>query len=117
MRHDVDVPDALPRLVRGFRAAADADAGVGAEEVDGAVFGFDAFDEVADIVFLGDVRLEGDAADLGRDRFRAGAVEIGADDAFGTFLGEALRHRAADAARRAGDDDGLVLELHRAFLV
>ena len=92
--------------------AAAADAGVGEEDVDGAEPPLGFGNQLLDVRFPGDVAGHGQAPDVVGDDPQAIGIAVGHDDAFGAFLGIAPRHRLADAARRAGDDADLVLDLH-----
>jgi hypothetical protein len=116
MRHDVDVPDALPFFVGHFCAAAEADARIGAEEINGSVPGFDRLDEVFDIRLFGDIGGEGDTADFLRGGRSTFAVQVGADDEFRAFSREPLSERPADPARSPGHHDNTIFDLHARLL-
>ncbi len=92
--------------------AAAADAGIGEEDVDRPVMPLGLGDQVPDVGFLGDVAGDGDALDVLGDGLETAGIAVGHDHALGAFLGIAPRDRLADAARRAGDDADLVLDLH-----
>ena len=106
-------PDSIPVVVGGLGAAADADAGVRAEEVDRSVRCLGSLDEPDHLGLDRDVRRHGDrgssgSGDLSRHRRGTVRVEVGDDDARGAVRAEPPSKRAPDATRAAGDDDDLV---------
>ena len=119
MRHDVDRPALRKRLVGGAagihrqRIEAAADAGVGTKQRNRAEFSFGFLDDVDDVLFLADIAFERRAIDRGRDRFRAGQIEIGDHDLGRTGAMKGLAERAPDAVGAAGDNHDLAGHLHR----
>ena len=114
MRHDVQVPAAHPVGVGRVLVLPHGNAGIGAEQVDAAVFLGHLRHQRLDLGFVGDVggHGRGDGADAVHRLLGAGGVAVGNDDGCGMVFGEALAHGAADARSAAGDDDDLVGELH-----
>ncbi len=114
MGHDMHLPGAGPVGVAGrggMGGFAQGQPGIGTEQVDRAECGFGGADEVLDVGLPRDVAGKAEAAE-GRGHGAGGAtVEIGHDDARAPGR-EAPGHRRADAACPAGDDDGLVLQVH-----
>ena len=95
----------------------DLDAGIGDEDIDRAERLDRARDAVIDLVFLGHVHADADgslgAAELLGGRHGAILVEIGNHHA-AARLDIALGDFMADAARGAGDEGNLAVELHAA---
>src|SRR5690606_3801642 len=109
--HDVDVPRARPRLLRGLRAAVFGDPGVAAVEVDVAEFLPGAAHEGAHAVLARRVSGDGDRAQFPRDRLDRRTVEVGQDEP-GTLGGERTCEGGTDAAARPGDDDAGAVQVH-----
>ena len=112
MRHAVDLPVALPLLVRCLQAAARDDSRVREVDVDSPVLLFGLADELADARFAADVAGDRKSLHFIGNRLQAFRVQVGDDDAGCTFCSKSLRGSAADAARRAGDDADLALQVH-----
>ena len=115
VRLGIDPPDGVPHLVGLIEALAEADAGVGAKQVDGAEAAFGVVDQIDQLGLDAHIDLAGGgpgyANALGHG-CGAVAVQIRHHHLARSFSGEPLAHRFADAARTAGDDDGLVLNFH-----
>jgi len=112
LRHEVDLPDAVPGLVRDLGAARHEDAGVRAEEVDRAVVALGGLDQRREVGLARHIHAVPYPARLARGPLRALSVEVGADDEPRAFASEPQRHRAADAAGSTGDDDDLPFDAH-----
>ena len=113
---DVDAEGPLPvglaRLADEFGAE---HAGVEADEVERAEFGFDAVGEGALGGFVGHVELDGEGADLERFNIAGGRsdgvlLDVGQDDVC-AFACEGEGDAASDAAAGAGDERGFAAEV------
>src|SRR4051812_6017335 len=110
----LDRVDALAAL--DGEAGDGGDAGVREDDVDPAVCRDGVVEERLDLRLVrhvGDERADGAAGErVGRGR-EQGGVDVGERDA-GAAVGQHLREREAEAARRAGDDDAAVAHLEEA---
>jgi hypothetical protein len=112
VRHDVDLPGGLELVVGCLGTPSGAGhAGVGEEEVDGAVSLLGGGDERDDARLAPHVGDDGQPVDLIGDRSHARLVAVGQHHA-GALGGEAGRARPADAAAGSGDDDVLAGQFH-----
>jgi hypothetical protein len=113
----VDRPDPRPRIVGDLDAAVDDDPGVGAEEIDAPERILGPRDQRLDVILLGHVGRHGQGGMTGRLDGRRGlrrspAVHVRHHDRPGAPLGEGEAERPADAARAAGDDRDLPVDVH-----
>ena len=110
-------PAHVPVGVGGGLLALARQAGVGEEHVDRAILGFGCGDQGPDVFFLPDIGGDGEPVDVTRDLSEALArgPEIGDHDAASAGVCKGARGRFADAARAAGDDTDLVLDVHVRF--
>ena len=105
---EVDLLDALPGLQAGVQdrvVVGRRDARVVEGDVDGAVGVVRGLEERLDLLGVGDVDLDEDAADLLGGGLARGLVDVAADDVR-ALGGEPAGGGEADAAARAGDDGG-----------
>ena len=113
MRHHVDVPGFLPRLVgRLGPAHAPGHARVGDEDVDRPVGLGRLRDQRLHAALARGVELHREAAELAGDRLGRREVTIGDDDRARALLRQAPRERSADPPAAARDDDVPPRELH-----
>ena len=112
MGHDMDVPVALPVLVRRMLVSEQAKARIGAEDVDRAVVGFRSGHQVPDCRFARHVAGDSEAPNPVCDRAHCVILPVDADHSFRAFGREALSQGPADSAAGAGHHRHLVLKLH-----
>ncbi len=117
LAEEVDLPRCGPPGVGCLRAAARRDAGVRAEEVDGAERLLRGRDEPLHLALVAHVAFDADrGAARAVDELGSGAcavaVDVGDRDRCAVG-GEAPRERAPDAGGSTGDDDLLPRDLHR----
>ena len=116
MRHDVDIPDVLPLIIRGFGASCHRDSCVGTENIDPPMSRFDLRDETLDIRLARHVALNRGRSDLSGDVIESWTIDVSDDHRLWLLRCEPDRKRATDATRGAGHDDDPILQLHRHLL-
>src|SRR6266436_3467573 len=113
MRHDVDVPDALPLIIRCLRPSCHRDSRVGTENIDPAVSRLDARDQLLNVGLARYVALNGGCSDLSGDLIESWTIDVSDDEGEWLLRRDPDRERAADATRGAGHDDDPIFQLHR----
>ena len=114
MAHDMDAPAHVPIGVGGGLLSLAREAGVGKEHVDRAIFVFGGGDQRLDVFLQPDIGGDRQSIDIAGDLCQsvARSLEVGDDDAARAGFRIGARHRFADAARSAGDDADLALDVH-----
>ena len=103
----------LPYLVGGIgEQSITTRAGVGAEDVNPAIFFLCGVNQGGHLGFVGDIAGHAVAADLCRCLSYCVCIQVREHDTGGTFLQKRFRHGFADAAATAGDDNNFIFEFH-----
>jgi hypothetical protein len=114
VRHHIDVPDPLPFRVGNFTPPGNADASVGAEQIDASVFHDHPIDHRDNLGFIGDIYRDCfSAGNLVCDFSGTGFIYVRHDDGLRTLGRETRTQRAPDTIRTAGHDHDFVRQFHQ----